>query len=255
MQELAKQTQLIITHTKNMFILYVVALVMLLATFILAWNINVHAKDPVDPVITYCKSLDLSKKALEACDNKANITHARNVATYHCDSNISSSGKVECVAGKASGYFRDAAKSKPKPTTEAAFASALNKVFREVGGSINTPAPGFGNLDPTSNTDCSNGTCVDPAADPNTDCTKENGCDIIAKYVNPSINLLTMLFGLIAAASLIMGGIQYSASEGDPQKAAQAKNRITNTIIAIVAYFFLYSFLEFLIPGGIFNRS
>jgi archaellum component FlaF (FlaF/FlaG flagellin family) len=61
-----------------------------------------------------------------------------------------------------------------------------------------------------------------------------------------------MIFGIIAVASLIFGGIQYSASAGDPQNVAKAKKRIIDTIIAIVAYFFLYMFIQFLVPGGAF---
>lgn len=99
---------------------------------------------------------------------------------------------------------------------------------------------------------CKNGVCQDSAADPKADCDKQ-GCDFIKKYINPGINLLTFVFGLLAVASLIFGGIQYSASTGDPQKISQAKSRITSTIIAIVCYFFLYGFLQFLIPGGIFK--
>lgn len=79
-------------------------------------------------------------------------------------------------------------------------------------------------------------------------------CDLIKTYVNPLINLLSAMFGLIAVASIIMGGIQYAASEGDPQKAAQAKSRIYNTLIAIFAYLFLYAFLQFLVPGGFLHR-
>jgi len=80
-------------------------------------------------------------------------------------------------------------------------------------------------------------------------CSRSN-CDLVATYVNPLINLLSVVFGLIAVASIIMGGIQFSASEGDPQKASRAKNRISNTIVAIFAYALLYGFLEFLVPGG-----
>lgn len=78
-------------------------------------------------------------------------------------------------------------------------------------------------------------------------------CDFVAKYVNPAIKLFSLSFGLIAVISIILGGINYSTSEGDPQKAASAKSRITNTIIAIFAYLFLYAFLQFLIPGGAFH--
>ncbi|PIZ61585.1 hypothetical protein COY17_04140 [Candidatus Saccharibacteria bacterium CG_4_10_14_0_2_um_filter_52_9] len=93
----------------------------------------------------------------------------------------------------------------------------------------------------------------DPAADPNAECSK-NRCDFIKKYVNPFINLLSISFGFIAVISIIMGGIQYSGSRGDPQNVTLAKQRISRTILAIVVYFFLYAFLQFIIPGGIFKR-
>ena len=98
---------------------------------------------------------------------------------------------------------------------------------------------------------CSGGRCQDAAADPNVDCNKQ-GCDFIKKYVNPGINLFSALFGIVAVCSLIFGGIQYSAAGADPQKITNAKKRITDTIIAIVAYFFLYAFINFLVPGGLF---
>jgi hypothetical protein len=100
---------------------------------------------------------------------------------------------------------------------------------------------------------CSGGACNDDAANPSADCSKQS-CDLVSKYVNPAINLLTLLFGLIAAASIILGAIQFSSSGGDPQKAAAARGRISKTVFAILTYAFLYAFLEFLIPGGIFNK-
>jgi hypothetical protein len=101
--------------------------------------------------------------------------------------------------------------------------------------------------------DCNKKDCNNPGSDPTAACTADN-CDLIKKYLNPTINVLTVMFGLIAAGSIIMGGIQFSTSEGDPQKAARAKDRIASTIFAIFAYAFLYAFLQFLIPGGLFNR-
>jgi hypothetical protein len=59
---------------------------------------------------------------------------------------------------------------------------------------------------------------------------------------------------LIVMVSLIMGGIQYSTSEGDPQKVSKAKHRLTMTVISLVAYFFLFAMLQWLVPGGIFNK-
>ncbi len=94
--------------------------------------------------------------------------------------------------------------------------------------------------------------CSDPAANPKANCSN-TGCDLIVKYIDPLVNLLSVVFGLIAVISIIAGSIQYSASTGDPAKSSAAKSRIQNTIIAIVAYFFLYAFLQFLIPGGLFK--
>jgi len=76
---------------------------------------------------------------------------------------------------------------------------------------------------------------------------------LIAKYINPLITLLSALVGLVVTISIVIGGIQYSSSAGDPQAATAAKNRIRNAIIALVAFIFLYAFLQFLVPGGIFR--
>jgi hypothetical protein len=70
--------------------------------------------------------------------------------------------------------------------------------------------------------------------------------------VNPAIKLLSILVGLVVAASLVLAGIQYMTSTGDPQRISAAKTRITNTLLAFLAYAFLFAFLNFLVPGGLF---
>ncbi|HVV66486.1 MAG TPA: pilin [Candidatus Saccharimonadales bacterium] len=93
--------------------------------------------------------------------------------------------------------------------------------------------------------------CGDSAADPSANCD-QNGCDLVKKYVNPTINVLSVIVGLVAVISIVAGAIQYITSTGDPQKTSAAKSRISKTIFALVAYAFLYAFLEFIIPGGVF---
>jgi hypothetical protein len=78
-------------------------------------------------------------------------------------------------------------------------------------------------------------------------------CDLVTQYIQPIINLLAGVVGIIVVISLILGGIEYSTSEGDPQKSAKAKRRIANTLFALLAFFFLYAFLQFLIPNGLFS--
>lgn len=74
---------------------------------------------------------------------------------------------------------------------------------------------------------------------------------ILDKYVNPFINLLTVLVSLAVVIGIIYGGIEYSMSGGDPQKAAVGKNRIRNSFIGLIAFVLVFAFLNFLVPGGI----
>jgi uncharacterized membrane protein YsdA (DUF1294 family) len=75
----------------------------------------------------------------------------------------------------------------------------------------------------------------------------------VSKYLNPAIQTASGLVGIVVVLSIILGAIQYITSEGDPQKASKAKGRITNSILALIAFFFLYALLQFLIPGGILH--
>jgi hypothetical protein len=79
---------------------------------------------------------------------------------------------------------------------------------------------------------------------------KQSSCDITKRYLEPLINILAALVGVAATASIIFGGVQYASSGDDPSKVSQAKSRITNSLIALVSFFFLYVFLQWLIPGG-----
>ena len=78
---------------------------------------------------------------------------------------------------------------------------------------------------------------------------------VIAKYINPIVKLLSVAAGIAVVIGVIMGGVQYSASAGDPQKAAQAKGKITKALLGLVAFLFLYSALQFFSPGGISTTS
>lgn len=106
---------------------------------------------------------------------------------------------------------------------------------------------GNGNGSGSGNGGSTNGN-VSPSAG---DCSKLAKCDLVTKYLNPFINFMAAFVGVAVVISLIIGGIQYSSSAGDPQKVGAAKNRIRNAIIALVTFLFLYALLNFLIPGGL----
>lgn len=89
------------------------------------------------------------------------------------------------------------------------------------------------------------------AKKPSGNCMNLNNCDLITKYVDPLINFLAAFAGVAVVISIVVGGIQYSSSGGDPAKASAAKNRIRNAVIALITFILLYTLLNFLIPGGL----
>lgn len=202
---------------------------------------------------TYCLSL-LNDPVRSACtgpmlqrsDN--NPPPVNVVASYYCTS-ASLTDQASCITNKANSFIKQAADKNPRTASQ--FTNDLQGILKATGYSLTKPTQASQQSLPPQTTcvDAGSTSCTDPAIS----CTSDQ-CDLIAKYVDPTIKLLAAVFGTVAAISIIMGGINYATSEGDPQKAGRAKSRITNTIIAVVAFLFLYAFLQFLIPGGIFNR-
>lgn len=66
------------------------------------------------------------------------------------------------------------------------------------------------------------------------------------------INLLAAGVGVVVTIMIIVGGIQYASAGANPQMVQAAKKKIINAIIALIAFFFLYAFLQWLVPGGVF---
>ena len=68
-----------------------------------------------------------------------------------------------------------------------------------------------------------------------------------------AINLLTAGVGVVAIAGIIYASILYTSAGGSQEQVKKSMGIITNVVIGIVAYALMYSGLNFLIPGGIFN--
>lgn len=98
-------------------------------------------------------------------------------------------------------------------------------------------------------------TCAVGNQKSNTATQSSNNCpqDFFGKYLLPLINLLSGLVGIIVVILVVVGGIRYSAAGGDPNKVQAAKKQVINALLALVAYIFLYAFLEWIIPGGLFS--
>lgn len=80
-----------------------------------------------------------------------------------------------------------------------------------------------------------------------------DACDkFINKYIEPFILLFTASIGVLAIISYIMAAIQYSSAGSEPSGVAKAKDRAFKTTLGLIAYLFLFAFLNYLIPGGLF---
>jgi len=93
------------------------------------------------------------------------------------------------------------------------------------------------------------------SSDPAAQCAQSNAgsCNqIFTDIIDPAIRFLSAGVGIVVTGVIIVGGIQYATAEDDPQKVSAAKSRIINALIALLAYIFLFSILQYIIPGGIF---
>ncbi len=67
------------------------------------------------------------------------------------------------------------------------------------------------------------------------------------------IRFLSDGIGLILIASLIIAGIQYTTSQGDPGQLKKASERIRGTATALILFIFAYALLNYIIPNGFFG--
>lgn len=62
-----------------------------------------------------------------------------------------------------------------------------------------------------------------------------------------ALNVVYMVAGVIAVVSVIIAGILFTTSSGDPQKAARARNAILYSVIGIVVVAFAFAVTNFVI--------
>jgi|SRR6476659_3545243 len=78
------------------------------------------------------------------------------------------------------------------------------------------------------------------------------GSNCIVKHIlRPFLVFLTSVAAVFVVIQIIIGGIQYSSAAGDSSKVAAARKRIGNAVFTIIAFIFLWAFLQYLIPGGV----
>ena len=113
---------------------------------------------------------------------------------------------------------------------------------------------------PPDRPNCSPSSTSPPTGDPN--CNKAsptsdslNQClqgNPIVKDLNDIVTILSALVGVVVVGVIILGGMQYAMAGDKAEAVSAAKQRIINGLIALVAYLFIFAFLQWIVPGGIF---
>ena len=70
-------------------------------------------------------------------------------------------------------------------------------------------------------------------------------------FLRGIIKFASGLVGLVVILMLIIGGIRYITSAGDPKLVVSAKNQIVNAVTGLVLFGLMLAILNFLLPGGI----
>jgi len=68
-----------------------------------------------------------------------------------------------------------------------------------------------------------------------------------------AINILTAGIGIVAIGGIIYAAILWTTAEDKNAQIVKSKETIFNVVVGLVAFALLYAFLQFLIPGGVFN--
>jgi hypothetical protein len=71
--------------------------------------------------------------------------------------------------------------------------------------------------------------------------------DSIAALLGSVISLLLFIAGAIAVLVIVVGGIRYITSDGDPSAASKAKNTIIYALVGLVVAVMSYSIVNFVI--------
>lgn len=89
---------------------------------------------------------------------------------------------------------------------------------------------------------------------PRGDCNNEDltkDCATTA-WIRKAINVLSAIVGIVVVIMIIVGGIEYSSAGNNPQQMQAAKSKVINAVLAFIIFIFMYAFLQWIVPGGIF---
>lgn len=190
-----------------------------------------------------------TKKAQQACSGTSGDTYDRCLAANLADSSGSSSTPPSSnPAGGGSGGGGSAGGSRP-------LAAAANPSSSTSGDPKSTQPTELNiKTDPKSSQDCADNKAVKIGTTGLTGGTKCIG----DKNTNPIFVLLAAIIryavgilALIFVGIIVLSGILYITSNGEPEKTKEAKDRLQSAITGMVLLALMAAILNAIIPGGI----
>ena len=79
----------------------------------------------------------------------------------------------------------------------------------------------------------------------------KTGEEAIYNILGMVIKIMTGAIGLVAVAAVVYGAILYGSASDNPENIKKAKEIWTNVVIGLIAFAFMVSILNFIIPGGV----
>lgn len=73
----------------------------------------------------------------------------------------------------------------------------------------------------------------------------------LVKDIKQVVNFLSAGAGIIITGSIIWAGIKYIMAGNNANEISAAKQRILNSLIALLVFILIYAFLQWLLPGGV----
>lgn len=74
----------------------------------------------------------------------------------------------------------------------------------------------------------------------------------IEDILNLILRILTVGASILATGSIIFASFLYITAGGNSGQVQKAKTMIFNTVVGVIVYIFMWTILEWLIPGGVF---
>lgn len=95
--------------------------------------------------------------------------------------------------------------------------------------------------------------CGDAKTFFNWGCGSSGGSDELVQTLLTIYNWLAAAVSVAVIIGIVYGGILYASAAGNEAQAKKGIEAVRNAVIALLLFFIMYAFLNYITPGGLFN--